>query len=62
MFDEALKFIVKIHTSAKNIHKVLDFCNRLFVIEQKLADLPAEERKHSVLNRLNPRWTNSSGG
>lgn len=36
--------------------------NRLFVIEQKLADLPAEERKHSVLNRLNLRWTNSSGG
>ena len=43
-YEEALKSIAKGHVSAKNIRKGLDFCNRLFTIEQTLAALPAEER------------------
>ena len=61
-FDEALKSIAKGHASAKNIRKGLDFCNRLFAIEQKLADLPAEERYKQRLNRPNLCWTSFSGG
>lgn len=61
-FDEALKSIAKGHASAKNIRKGLDFCNRLFALEQKLADLPAEERYKEqakpVLDELF-RWVES---
>ena len=53
-FDEALKSIATGHASAKNIHKGLDFCNRLFTIEQKLADLPAEERYKQHLEQARP--------
>lgn len=64
-FDEALKSIAKGHASAKNIRKGLDFCNRLFVIEQQLADLPAEERYTQRLEQAKPvmdelfRWVES---
>ena len=64
-FDEALKSIAKGHASAKNIRKGLDFCNRLFAIEQKLADLPAEERYKQRLEQAKPvldelfRWVES---
>ena len=64
-FDEALKSIAKGHASAKNIRKGLDFCNRLFAIEQKLADLPAEERHTQRLEQAQPvldelfRWVES---
>lgn len=53
-FDEALKFIAKGHVSAKNSRKGLDFCNRLFAIEQKLADLPAEEHYTKRLEQAKP--------
>lgn len=53
-FDEALKSIAKGHASAKNIRKGLDFCNRLFTIEQKLANLPAEERYTQRLEQAEP--------
>ena len=53
-FDEALKSIAKGHASAKNIRKGLDFCNRLFAIEQKLANLPAEERYNQRLEKAKP--------
>lgn len=43
-FDEALKSIAKGHASAKNIRMGLDFCNRLFAIEQQLVALPVAER------------------
>lgn len=64
-FDEALKSIAKGHASAKNIRKGLDFCNRLFAIEQKLAVLPAEERYKQRLEQAKPvldelfRWVES---
>ena len=53
-FDEALKSIAKGHASAKNIRKGLDFCNRLFTIEQKLAELSADERYKLRLEQAKP--------
>ena len=64
-FDEALKSIAKGHASAKNIRKGLDFCNRLFAIEQKLANLSAEKRYKQRLEQAKPvldelfRWVES---
>ena len=64
-FDEALKSIAKGYASAKNIRKGLDFCNRLFTIEQKLAELPADERYKQRLEQAKPvldelfRWVDS---
>ena len=64
-FDEALKSIAKGHASAKNIRKGLDFCNRLFTIEQKLTVLSAEERYTQRLEQAKPvldelfRWVES---
>ncbi len=49
-----LKSIAKGHASAKNIREGLDFCNRLFAIEQKLADLPAQERYTQRLEQAKP--------
>ena len=64
-FDEALKSIAKGHASAKNIRKGLEFCNRLFAIEQQLADMSAEERYKQRLEQAKPvldelfRWVES---
>ncbi len=53
-FDEALKSVAKGHPSAKNIRRGLDLCNRLFAIEQKLAELPAAERYTQRLEQEKP--------
>ncbi len=64
-FDEALKSIAKGQASAKNIRKGFDFCNRLFTIEQQLADMLAEERYTQRLEQAKPvldelfRWVES---
>ena len=53
-FDEALKSVAKGHPSAKNIRRGLDLCNRLFAIEQKLAELSPKERYAQRLEQEKP--------